>query len=204
MMNRLLSLAALIAVFGLATTPAQAQTRWLQTVQVISPIDDFTVTGAFRDSLIQVIQRGQATLRREPDGSVLSFRSLEDDLFREGLDFTSANRVFFTYKLEASQRGFHSEIQDIYFIYRPEGFEDVDLPIFYVDGRDPGIRRMIMSGGTQMFANEAAFEPFYDQLTFHQLENSTVVAIGGRVIRDPDRAAAERERLLATVRRFIY
>ena len=55
-----------------------------------------------------------------------------------------------------------------------------------------------------MVANEAAFEPFYDQLTFHQLENSTVVAIGGRVIRDPDRAAAERERLLATVRRFIY
>lgn len=201
-MTRFLSFVALLALLGTATT--QAQTRWLQTVQVIAPVDDFNVTGAFRDSLIHVMLRGDATLRREPDGAVRSYRSLEDDLFREGLDFTSANKVFITYKLEATQRGFQSEIQDIYFIYRPEGFDDVDLPLFYLDGRDPAVRRMIMSGGTIMFANEAAFEPFYDQLTFHQLENSTVVAIGGRVIRDPDRAVAERERLLATVRRFIY
>lgn len=192
-----------LVLFGVAST-AQAQTRWLQTVQVITPVDDFNVTGAFRDSLIQVAARGQATLRREPDSPVKSYRSLEDDLFSEGLDYTSANQVFITYKLEASQRGFTSEIVDVHFIYRPEGFEDVDLPIFYVLGDDPGVRRMIRSGGTQMFANEAAFEPFYDQLTFHQLENSTVVAIGGRVIRDPERAQAERERLLATVRRFTY
>lgn len=133
-----------------------------------------------------------------------SFRTLEDDLFSEGLDFSSANRVFLTYKLQADQRGFRSEIQDIYFIYRPEGYEDVDTPIFYVRGDEPAVRRMILSGGTQMLTNEAAFEPFYDQLLFHKLEESTVVAVGGRVIRDPERAEAERERLLATVRRFTY
>lgn len=203
MTTRLFSLAALLLLFGTATT-AQAQTRWLQTVQVIAPVEDFNVAGVFRDSLIQTIQRGKVTLRREPEGPEVSLRSLEDDLFSEGLDFTSANRVFITYKLEASQRGFSSEIQDIYFIYRPEGYEDVDLPILNVDGRDPAVRRVIVSGGTQMFENEAAFEPFYDQLAFHQLENSTVVAIGGRVIRDPERAIKERERLLATVQRFIY
>lgn len=203
MLSRALSLLALGAL--LWTVPeAHAQARWLQTVQVIVPVDDFSATGVFRDSLTQVIQRGGVTLRREPDGVPVSFRALEDGLFEEGLDFTSANQAFLTYKLEASQRGFRSEIQDIYFIYRPEGFDDVDLPIFYVKGDDPAVRRLILSGGTQMLTNEAAFEPFYDQLAFHQLENSTVVAISGRVIRDPERAAAERERLLATVRRFMY
>ena len=199
---RLFSLATLLFFAGVTTT--QAQTRWLQTVQVIAPVDDFNVVGVFRDSLIQTMQRGKVKLQREPDTDEVAFRSLEDDLFAEGLDFTSANRVFITYRLQASQRGFESEIQEIYFIYRPEGYEDVDLPIFRVDGRDPAVRRVIVSGGTQMFENEAAFEPFYDQLAFHQLEGGTVVSIGGRVIRDPERAAKERERLLATVQRFIY
>ena len=204
MMTRIFSfLAALCFLIGAAHS-AQAQTRWLQTVQVIAPVDDYNVAGIFRDSLVQAIQRGGITLRREPGEREMSFRALEDDLFSEGLDYTSANQVFITYKLEASQRGFQSQIQDIYFIYRPEGFEDVDLPILHVDGREPAVRRVIVSGGTQMFENEAAFEPFYDQLAFHQLENSTVVAIGGRVIRDPERQTKERERLLATVQRFIY
>ena len=199
---RSLFLLALVSLLGIET--AHAQTRWLQTVEVIAPVDDYGVTGVFRDSLIQVMQRGNVELRREPDSATRTFRSLEDDLFGEGLDFTSANRVFLTYRLEASQRGYTSEIEKIYFIYRPEGFDDVDMPIFYVSGKDPAVRRLIMSGGTQMLANEAAFEPFYDQLTFHHLEESTVVSVGGRLIRDPDKAARERERLLATVRRFIY
>lgn len=198
---RMLSL-ALVLLFGAGA--AHAQTRWLQTVEVIAPVDDYNVTGVFRDSLIQVMQRGKAVLRREPEGPVVSFRALEDALLGEGLDFTSANRVFLTYRLEASQRGYTSEIEGIYFIYRPEGFEDVDTPLFYVSGQDPAVRRLILSGGTQMLANEAAFEPFYDQLTFHQLEESTVVSVGGRLIRDPERATMERERLLATVRRFMY
>lgn len=199
---RLFSLLALGALL-LFSEAAQAQARWLQTVQVIAPVDEYGVTGAFRDSLTQAVRRG-ATARREPDGSPLSYRALEDALFSEGLDFSSANRVFITYRLEASQRGYRSEIEDVYFIYRPEGYDDVDLPVFYVRGDDPAVRRMILSGGTQMFANEAAFEPFYDQLLFHKLEDSSVVAVGGRVIRDPERAEAERERLLATVRRFTY
>ena len=200
---RILPLLTLAALF-LAANTSHAQTRWLQTVEVIAPVDDYNVTGVFRDSLIQVMQRGKVELRREPESSVRTFRSLEDDLYSEGLDFTSANRVFFTYRLEASQRGFTSEIEEIYFIYRPEGFEDVDMPIFHVSGKDPAVRRLILSGGTQMLANEAAFEPFYDQLTFHHLDESTVVSVGGRLIRDPEKAVRERERLLATVRRFIY
>jgi hypothetical protein len=36
------------------------------------------------------------------------------------------------------------------------------------------------------------------------LEESTVISVGGRLIRDPEKAAMERERLLANVRRFMY
>lgn len=203
LLSRTLSLLALAALV-LGASAAHAQTRWLQTVEVIVPVDDYGVTGAFRDSLMQVMRRGKAELRREPGAPVVSFRALEDALLGEGLDFTSANQVFLTYRLEASQRGFRSEIEKIYFIYRPEGLDEVDLPIFYLNGQDPAVRRVILSGGTQMLANEAAFEPFYDQLTFHQLEESTVISVGGRLIRDPEKADMERERLLATVRRFMY
>lgn len=204
MLSRLPTLLLLAALLALGADATQAQTRWLQTVQVIAPVDDFNVTGIFRDSLLQVVRRGNVEIRREPDATPRSFRSLEDELLREGLDFTSANRVFLTYRLEASQRGFVSLIEDIYFIYRPEGVDDVDMPIFHVDGQDPAVRRLILGSGTQMLANEAAFVPFYDQLTFHQLEESTVISVGGRLIRDPEKAAMERERLLANVRRFMY
>lgn len=204
MISRFSTLLLLAAVLVLGATATQAQTRWLQTVQVIAPVDDYSVTGVFRDSLLQVVQRGRVQLHREPDAPARSFRALEDELLREGLDFTSANRVFLTYRLEASQRGFVSQIEDIYFIYRPEGVDDVDMPIFRVSGTEPAVRRLILGSGTQMLANEAAFVPFYDQLTFHQLEESTVISVGGRLIRDPQKAAMERERLLATVRRFMY
>lgn len=204
MMPRFSTLLLLAAVLVLGATATQAQTRWLQTVQVIVPVDDYNVTGVFRDSLLHVVQRGRVQLHREPDAPARSFRALEDELLSEGLDFTSANRVFLTYRLEASQRGFVSQIEDIYFIYRPEGVDDVDMPIFHVSGLEPAVRRLILGSGTQMLANEAAFVPFYDQLTFHQLEESTVISVGGRLIRDPEKAAMERERLLATVRRFMY
>ncbi|MDX1532445.1 MAG: hypothetical protein R3362_13020, partial [Rhodothermales bacterium] len=116
-----------------------------------------------------------------------------------------ANRVFITYKLEASQYGYTSNIQDLYFIYRPEVSEDVDVPILYLNAQEPAVQQVILNGGTRLAANEAAFEPFYDQLVFHQLDSdAAVVAVGNRVIRDPAEASAERQRLLATVRRFMY
>lgn len=204
MMSRLFACILFASALVFGADASHAQTRWLQTVQVIAPVDDYNVTGVFRDSLLQVVRRGGVELHREPDTPARSYRALEDELLGEGLDFTSANRVFLTYRLEASQRGFVSQIEDIYFIYRPEGVDDVDMPIFHVSGEDPAVRRLILGSGTQMLANEAAFVPFYDQLTFHQLEESTVISVGGRLIRDPEHAARERERLLATVRRFMY
>lgn len=193
----------LLAAIALAPA-ASAQTRWLQTVQVIAPVDEYRVTGALLDSLVHAAERGGVTVKREPEDAARSFRALEDDLLREGYDFSSANRVFISYRLEATQRGFVSEIQDLHFIYRPEGYEDIDVPILYLDAREAPVRRVLVSGGTRQLQNQAAFEPFYDQLLFHQLADASVVSVGGRVVRDPQEARAEKERLLATIRRFLY
>jgi hypothetical protein len=199
-----LALPLLLVLLGLAAAPADAQTRWLQTVEVIAPVDAYSATGVLLDSLVQAARRGHITVRREPDGAAMAFSALEDRLLDEGLDFTSANRVFLAYRLEATQRGFTSQIESFYFIYRPDGDEGLDLPILYIEGGQPAVEEMLMSGGTRLETNEAAVEPFYDQVTFHQLQDAAVVSVGGRVIRDPAQAQAERQRLLATVRRFIY
>lgn len=201
-MHRLLL--GLLALLALAPSAATAQTRWLQTVQVIAPVDEYRVTGALLDSLLQVVPRSGVTLRREPEEAARSFRALEDELLREGYDFTSANRVFISYRLEATQRGFVSEIEDLFFIYRPEGYEDIDVPILHLDAREAPVRRVLVSGGTRQAQNQAAFEPFFDQLRFHQIAEASVVSVGGRVIRDEQEARAEKERLLATIRRFVY
>lgn len=202
--NPLALLALGLAAAVPASAPASAQTRWLQNVEVIAPVDEHRATGVLLDSLVQVAERSHLTVRREPDGAAMSFSSLEDQLLDQGLDFTSANRVFLKYRLEATQRGFTSDIQSFYFIYRPEGGEGLDLPILYLDGHDPAIQQLLLNGGTTLETNEAAMEPFYDQVTFYSLEDAAVVQVGGRVIRDPAQGLAERQRILATVRRFMY
>jgi hypothetical protein len=205
MTTRALPLLLLGLAAGLAAAaPAAAQTRWLQTVEVIAPVDEHRPTGALLDSLVQVAERGRVPVRREPDGADQSFAALEDQLLNDGLDFTSANRVFLNYRLEATQRGFTSEIESFFFIYRPDGADGLDIPILYVDGHDPAVAELLMNGGMRLETNEAAMEPFYEQVTFHRLRDATVVAVGGRVIRDEARAEAERRRLLAAVQQFIY
>jgi hypothetical protein len=201
MIARLLLLAA---VCFLAAPDSHAQARWAQTVQVVADVHDEHVMSVLRDSLAHLAASGQMTVRRLPDGSATTHRALESDLHREGLDFWSANQVFVTYHLEASPRGFASTIQSFHFIYRPQGYEGIDVPILYVDASEAAVRRLVLSGGTRLAHNEAAFEPFADQVSFARLADSAVVSVGGRVIRDPEDGAAERERLLATIRRFMY
>ena len=195
----------LLLLLGLgAALPAAAQTRWLQTVEVIAPVDERRPTGVLLDSLVRVAERGRVTVRREPDGANMTFRALENQILNEGLDFTSANAVFLNHRLEATQRGFTSEIKSFYFIYRPDGYEGLDVPILYVDGNDPAIEALLRNGGMRLETNEAAMEPFSEQVTFHRLRDASVVSVGGRVIRDEAQAQAERRRLLATVQQFIY
>ena len=193
------------AVTALHPGDVQAQSRWLQNVEFITPVKDEFVTRALLDTLFDVIQREPVALRRTPeDGDTLSYYDLENALSSTGLDFTSASHLFIGYRLEANQRRFQSHITHFFFIYRPEEVDAVDIPIFYLDAEQPAIRRILQYSGTPLPFNEAGLQPFREQLVFHKLPESTIVRVSGRVIRDPAKAAAEMERLLTTIRRFMF
>ncbi|MDX1429395.1 MAG: hypothetical protein R3282_03860 [Rhodothermales bacterium] len=201
------ALAALTIVFGHQqfATDAAAQSRWLQTVQVMAPVQGQDIAAALLDSLVDVVDRRGVLIGRTPDDSTrYRIVDLEDQLFDAGLDFSSANKMFITYRFEANQRRFKSDIIDLYFIYRPEEYEDADIPIAYFDASDPIIRNTLVGKGTRLETNEAVFEPFWDKLQFYQLENALVTSVGGRVIRDEQRAESERVRLVGIIRQFLY
>lgn len=193
----------LIVLLGVAET-SQAQGRWLQTVQIVAPVEDGHVTATLRDSLMHLFERGEVTARLEADGPRTSFQELARTLGREGLDFTSANQVFITYRLEATSRGFTSTILDLYYIYRPDGYGDIDYPVMYVEADQAAIRRLFQNSGTRTLINEAALEPFAEQMSFAQLSNGAIVSVGGHVIRDQDEGVRERARIMQTIRRFLY
>lgn len=197
----------LVAVIALAgwSRPAQAQTRWLQTLEAITPVRDGLVTRVLLDSLLTTIQYADVTIKRSPDdGASMSYTELEDLLLNDGYDFTSATHLFIGYRLEAGQRRFTSDITHLYFIYRPPEMDGIDVPILYLVGTEAEIKRVLEYSGTTVQVNQAAFQPFQEQLTFHRLPESTLVSVGGRVFREEKDAEAEKERLLATIRRFVY
>jgi len=195
----------LFVVCGIRPSVVQAQTRWLQNVELIAPVHEQHVTRALLDTLAYVIQDYDLVLKRSPeDADTLSYTALENALWDKGLDFTSATHLFIGYRLEANQRRFTSEITHLFFIFRPLEVDGIDEPIFFLDATQPVIQRVLNNSGTASRINEAAIIPFREQLTFHKLPESLVVSIGGRVIRDEAEAAAEKKRLLATIRRFVF
>ena len=200
-MRRALLITVLLA---LAAPASMGQGRWAQTVQVVTPVAQDGAMAVLLDSLSNLGARGAITVRRAPEATATSYRALQNELLRDGLDITSANQVFISYHLEASQRGFSSSIQHFYFIYRPDGYEAIDLPILQVDAGEPAVQRLLLTGGTTLEHNQAAFEPFVEQVSFARLEESAVVSVGGRVIRDAEQGREERRRLLTTIMRFMY
>ncbi len=193
----------LLSVF--VASGAAGQSRWQQTVQAITPVVQGEITGALLDSLVQVANRKDVPFRRSPDDdNTHSVMELSDLLLDEGLDVTSANQVFITYKYEADPRSFNSEITELYFIYRPEEYEDTDTPIAIVDATHPVVRNMLVSNGTRLESNEAVFEPFWDQLRLHQLEQGTIVKVGSKILRDEADAEREKQRILKIIQRFLY
>lgn len=182
-----------------------AQSRWKQTVQLVTPVRSGELGAALVDTLIAVIERNDIKVRRSyEDDTEYSITELEDLLLDEGFDVTSANQVFLTFLYEADPRRFSQEITEMYFIYRPEEYEDSDMSIMLVDATHPAVRNMLTSNGTRLNSNEAVFEPFWDQLRLHQLEEGTVVQVGDRVIRDEAIALAEKERIVGIIRQFLY
>ncbi len=195
----------LVVLASLAPGLVQAQTRWLQNVELITPVREQLVTRALLDTLSDVILRYDVVLKRSPeDADTLSYNALESELWTKGLDFTSATHLFVGYRLEANQRRFNAVITHLYFIYRPPEIVGIDEPIFYLDATQPMIQHVLNNSGTSSRFNEAAIIPFREQLTFHKLPESLLVSISGRAIRDSTEAVSEKNRLLATIRRFVF
>lgn len=204
--RHVLAAAFVTALFlGAGPQAAGAQTQWRQRFQIIAPVEQNSVASALRDSIVDVSRREGVRLRREPkDASPLPIRQLEDELFNEGVDFSSANRMFLRYDFRAERGDLRRDIEELYFIYRPEGAQGNDVPIMAVDATEPHIARLLASSGVKLRTNEAALDSFRDQLMFHKLPDSQLVSLGGQVIRDPEEAERQRRRLLQTVERFLY
>lgn len=174
-------------------------------MQAITPVRSGEITGALLDTLVQVAYRNELEFKRSIEhDTAVPILQLEDELLNEGLDVTSANQVFITYRYEANQRRFKSNILQLNFIYRPEEYDDADTPIMVIDATHPIIRNVLTSNGTTLDENEAVFEPFWDQLRLHQLDDSSVVQVGNRVVREEEVALAEKERIVGIIRRFLY
>ncbi|MEL6445775.1 MAG: hypothetical protein AAF089_13620 [Bacteroidota bacterium] len=210
---RRLALVALVAPLLLAQAML-AQGNWRQTVEIIVPVErenEQNVTGVFLDSLVAYIETDDLQVRRDrEDETTYTLAQIEDDLSYEGLFLSSANRVFITYRMEGNSRGFRSSIEEIFFIYRPDGeYADVDIPVLYVDGENTTLKRLLNNSGTNMRYNEAAFKPFRDQIAMHQLAKTSDAVIvrygenGQYVIYEEAESERERVRLVNVIRRFI-
>jgi hypothetical protein len=196
---------ATLAVACYSAEFASGQSRWLQTVEIITPVTSDDISVALLDSLVDSADRREVMIRRAPDDTArFTVADLADRLYSDGLDFSSANQVFITYRFEANQRRFKSDILSLYFIYRPEDFEDTDVPIAFFDATHPVVRNVLVGKGTRLETNEAVFEPFWDKLQFHQLDESMVTSIGGRVVRSEELALSERTRIVGIIRQFLY
>lgn len=197
----------LVGLVGVLPLDAQAQGRWQQTAVVGTPILDDQVSRVFLDTLSSVILRNPTAIafKREPgDENTISFDELDNQLLDEGFDLSSANFMIISYKFEADQQGFRQNIEDIYFLYRPEGGSDIDTPIFYVAADQPMINSILVSKGTVNRLNQAVIVPFLDQMGFHQLQEAQILQVGNRIIRDVGASEDERRMLLQTIRKFLY
>lgn len=186
--------------------PAQAQAAWRQTVQVVAPVEIEEVTGILLDTLATAIEQADTPVQKEPDAPVTTFGALQRDLEQDGLDVTSATHVFITYRFHSTSAGTRYKILDLYFIFRPPGADETDIPVLYVDLTDPEMyERLLVEGGTTLPYNEAAFLQFREQMSFHSLRDDVrVVQVGEHIIRDEKLAAAEKQRILKITTRFTY
>lgn len=197
----------ILCAFGVlfASSPdAQAQ-RWLQTAQLVTPIQSDGPTRALLDTLVRVIERKKdAQVKRTPDNSeTLSISGLRDKLINEaGIGLSSANNVFISYKFEIENRGFVESIESFQFVYRPgEGQEDIQM--MYVDASEKWVQNILNNKGTTLRTNQAALKTFSDQLAFARLQDDgKIVEISGQTVREG--FEAKKRSLVQKITRLTY
>jgi len=198
---------ALALLLFVGPQDANAQ-RWLQTTQVIAPVQSETPTRALLDTLINVIDRSDSlAIKRAPDDPSRTVVSqLEDELLnQEGIGLSSANYVFIDYRFEVNRDGFRERITDLFFIYRPPGTGEEDIPIMYLSARDSWVDDVLRNKGTTLVTNEAALKPFGDQIAFAKIvreRDARIVEIGDRTVRDG--FEAKKRNLVDKITRLSY
>lgn len=197
-------LACMLALLSVSGPDAQAQ-RWLQTTQLITPIQTDGPTRALLDTLVRVLDRKDGVeVKRTPDGSEpLSLSGLRDKLINEaGIGLNSASHVFIDYKFEIENRGFEESIEAFQFVYRPgEGQEDIQM--MYVDATKPWVKSILKNKGTTLRTNQAALKTFSDQLAFARMQESgKIVEISGQTVREG--FEAKKRNLVQKITRLTY
>lgn len=197
-------LACTLALLAVSTPDAQAQ-RWLQTTQLITPIQSDGPTRALLDTLVQVLERKDGVeVKRTPDGSEsLSLSGLRDKLINEaGIGLNSASHIFIDYKFEIENRGFEESIEAFQFVYRAgEGQEDIQM--MYIDATKPWVESVLKNKGTALRTNQAALKTFSDQLAFARMqENGKIVEISGQTVREG--FEAKKRNLVQKITRLTY
>lgn len=196
-----------LCTFGvLLSSPPDAQAqRWLQTTQLITPIQNDGPTRALLDTLVQVLERkDNAQVKRAPDDSeTLGLSGLRDKLINEaGIGLSSASHVFIDYKFEIENRGFEESIEAFQFVYRPgEGQEDIQM--MYIDGSEKWVESILKNKGTTLRTNQAALKTFSDQLAFARMQNDgKIVEISGQTVREG--FEAKKRNLVKKITRLTY
>jgi len=190
--------------FSMSAPDVHAQ-RWLQTTQLVTPIQTDGPTRALLDTLVQVIERrDSARVKRSPDDTkTLTLTELKDELINEaGIGLTSANRVFIDYKFMIENRGFEEVIESFRFVYRP-GQGEEDIQMMYVDASMPWVDSVLKNKGTTLRTNQAALKTFKDQLAFARMqEDGKIVEISGQTVREG--FEAKKRNLVQKITRLTY
>lgn len=202
------TLTVLLVVCGVViSAPQQSQAQqWLQTSQLLSPIETDGPARAFLDTLVQVIERSDTLkVQRSPNSDEkLSISELRDRLISgPGIGLTSANNVFIDYRFEIENRGFEQSITQLQFVYRPPGGTEEDIQMLYVDASEPWVRKIINNKGVSLVTNEAALKTFSDQLSFARMvHDGQIVEIAGQTVREG--FEQKKRKLVQKVQRLTY
>ncbi|PEN14011.1 hypothetical protein CRI94_08155 [Longibacter salinarum] len=208
-LKRWASVGFIILAVSLAFGPRDAHAqRWLQTTQVVAPVQAETATRALLDTLVNVIDRSDSlVVKRSPDARermpVEDLRNMLIDT--EGIGLASANKVFIDYRFEVNRDGFEESVTELFFIYRPPGAGEEDIPIMYLSAKDEWVKSVLQEKGTAMVTNEAAIKPFGDQIAFAKLtrgQDVQVVEVGNRTVREGFRT--KEQNLIERIMRLSY
>ncbi len=201
---------ALVFAFVLFAIPVQqadAQ-RWLQTSQLYVDLTEMQRNSpprALMDTLTQVLTREDSIMvRRTPDGERMPISDLKDELIDgPAIGLESANGMFVNYRFEIQNRGFEESIESLQYIYRPQGGNEEDIQMLYIDASDQWIKDLLRNKGTTLETNQAALKTFKDQLAFARMaKDGQVVQIAGETVREG--FEMEKRQLVQKIQRLTY